>query len=83
MPYSKGHVCLCMFPRDGQGWEGQSGQGSKENSSLLTDQMKGKKKRRKGITCSVIMIIGRKTLGVSSVKAFVQRNVSIKDGLIL
>lgn len=48
MPYSKGHVCLCVFPRDGRGWEGQSGQGSKENSSLLTDQMEGKKKEEKG-----------------------------------
>lgn len=83
MPYSKGHVCLCVFPRDGQGWEGHSGQGSKENSSLMTDQMKAKKKRRRGITCSVIMIMGKKTLGVSSVKAFVQRNVRVKDVLIL
>lgn len=48
MPYSKGHVCLCVFPRDGQGWEGHSGQGSKENSSLMTDQMKAKKKEEKG-----------------------------------
>lgn len=46
MPYSKGHVCLCVFPRDGQGWEGHSSQGSKENSSLMTDQMKAKKKEK-------------------------------------
>ncbi|KAK4815816.1 LOW QUALITY PROTEIN: hypothetical protein QYF61_007425 [Mycteria americana] len=49
MPYSKGHVCLRVFPRDGRGWEGHSGQGSKENSSLMTDQMKAKKRGEGGL----------------------------------
>lgn len=84
MLYSKGHVCLRVFPRAGQSWEGHSSQWSKENSSLMADQMKAeKKKRRRDITCSVMVIMGRKTLGVSSVKAFVQKNVSIKDVLVL
>lgn len=40
-------MCLCVFPRDGQGWEEQSGQGSKENRSLMTDQMKEKKEEKR------------------------------------
>lgn len=69
-----------------QRWPGLGGaeQPGEQRKQLLGDRSnEGKKKRRKGITCSVIMIIGRKTLGVSSVKAFVQRNVSVKDGLVL
>lgn len=46
MAYSKGHVCIRVFPRDSQGWEGHSSQGSKENSSLMTDQMKAKKEEK-------------------------------------
>jgi len=49
MLYSKGHVCLRVFPRDGWGWEGHSGQGSKENSFLMTDQMKAKKRGEGGL----------------------------------
>lgn len=47
MAYSKGHVCVCVFPRDGRGWEGHHGQGNKENSSLMTDQMKAKKEEKR------------------------------------
>ena len=69
-----------------QRWLGLGGaqQPGEQRKQLLDDRSnEGKKKRRRGITCSVIMIMGRKTLGVSSVKAFVQRNVSVKDVLIL
>lgn len=47
MAYSKGHVCVCVFPRDGWGWEGHHSQGNKENSSMMTDQMKAKKEEKR------------------------------------
>lgn len=74
-------ACVCFPEMAGAGRGTAAGEQRKQ---LLDDRSnEGKKKGRRGITCSVITIMGRKTLGVSSVKAFVQRNVSVKDVLIL
>lgn len=73
------YVC---FPEIARAGRGTAARGAKKTAPWWQIKWR-QKKRRRGITCSVIMIMGRKTLRVSSVKAFVQRNVSIKDVWIL